>query len=192
MAVFNDIWPAYLTLKLLWISLCNSYFPRSSSRCGCIGWRKNTNISLTLFYIVGREIGKKLVYESQIWAQKHKISCRAKARGRLFCKFSNQSGSISEHYITLQALKLWSTVSLSSSPLFPYFCKWGTLPVPQAIWRGLRQGYGNLGSELSGCQLLTNPPSFSFFSFFKYPVKWTENHQEPPKRYPEHHGHEER
>ena len=27
------------------------------------------------------------------------------------------------------------------------------------------------GSELSGRQLLTNPPSFPFFSFLKYPVK---------------------
>jgi hypothetical protein len=113
----------------------------SSSHCGFIGCKK-IQIYSSVFYIVGTEIGKKLVYESQICTQKmciltcaHKISCRAfkfviSARfSAQEIKFSNRKGSISEHFITLQALKL-STVSPSSSPLFPCFCKWGTEPVP--------------------------------------------------------------
>ena len=61
MAAFNDISPAYLTLKLLWILLlslshtqptdgktCNH--PHIQTCCRFISWRKNSNIFLSFLH----------------------------------------------------------------------------------------------------------------------------------------------
>ena len=155
MAVFNNIWLPFLTLKLLWISLCKFLFPSHywwegrlvlavtvQTRVAGSSAGENPNIFFTFFYIVGREIRKKLVYEIQIWAQKlcilrctHKISCHA-FESVISARFSAR----------------------------------------KIFLRRLRQPGGVSWVDVNCWLILFLFHSFSSFSFLKYPVKWTENH----------------
>ena len=95
---------------------------------------KIPNICFTFFYVVGREIGKKLVYKIQICAQKlcmltcaHKISCRAFESVISAC-FSAREIFFAKATTTWEGCKL-----LTNPPSFAFFFFLFFLEIPSKM-----------------------------------------------------------